>query len=149
MGETPMLKKLTSASFAGLALTVAMVAPAAAQNRAGDSLVNVQISDVTIAVPIAIAANLCDIDVNVLATQTDVGRTTCTADATSIATPGTGGGHGGNRAGDSLVNVQVSDLTVLLPVGIAANVCDVNANVLAEQLEVGRATCDAVANAQT
>jgi hypothetical protein len=142
-----MHRKLIGGSLAGVALAIAMVAPVAAANRAGDSLVNVQVSDTTIAVPIALAANLCDIDVNVLARQADVGGTTCTATAESVATPG--GGGGGNQAGDSLVNVQIDDLNVLLPIGIAANVCDVNANVLAAQLDLGPTTCDAVANAST
>jgi hypothetical protein len=142
-----MFKRLTGASLAAAGLAIALVAPVAAANRAGDSLVNVQVSDTTIAVPIALAANLCDIDVNVLAQQADVGGTTCTATAESIATPG--GGGGGNKAGDSLVNVQIDDLNVLLPIGIAANICDVNANVLAAQLDLGPTTCDAVANAST
>lgn len=42
-----------------------------------------------------------------------------------------------------LVNVNVEDNVVQLPVGIAANVCDVNANVLAVQLREGGAECDA------
>ena len=142
-----MHRKLLGASLAGMALAVALVAPVAAANRAGNSLINVQVSDTTIAVPIALAANLCDIDVNVLAQQADIGRTTCTATADSVATPG--GGGGGNKAGDSLVNVQIDDLNVLLPIGIAANICDVNANVLAAQLDLGPTTCDAVANAST
>jgi acyl-CoA hydrolase len=142
-----MQRKLLGALLGGVALAVALVAPVAAANRAGDSLVNVQVSDTTIAVPIALAANLCDIDVNVLARQADIGRTTCTATAESVATPG--GGGGGNKAGNSLVNVQIDDLNVLLPIGIAANICDVNANVLAAQLDLGPTTCDAVANAST
>jgi hypothetical protein len=36
-----------------------------------------------------------------------------------------------------------------LPIGIAANICDVNANVLAAQLDLGPTACDAVANAST
>ena len=142
-----MHRKLIGGSLAGVALAIALVAPVAAGNQAGNSLVNVQVSDTTIAVPIALAANLCDIDVNVLARQADIGRTTCTATAESVATPG--GGGGGNKAGDSLVNVQIDDLNVLLPIGIAANICDVNANVLAAQLDLGPTTCDAVANAST
>ena len=145
-----LMHKLTVTVCAFAAALLVAAAPASAHNQAGDSLINVQISDVTIAVPIAVAANLCDINVNVLALQAKAGDTTCDADATSVATPGTGhhpGGPGGNQAGDSLVNVQISNLTVLLPVGIAANVCDVNANVLAAQLKVGDTTCTAVANA--
>lgn len=145
-----MTRKTWSTGLAGSALlALALVSPvAAAGNRAGDSLVNVQISDVTIAVPIALAANLCDISVNALAQQAAGGDTTCTATAESIATPGTGGnGGGGNRAGNSLVNVQIDDLTVLLPVAIAANVCDVNVNILAVQLRLGEVTCRAAADA--
>ena len=85
---------------------------------------------------------------NVLARQDNVGGPTCEATAESIATPGTGGNGGGNHAGDSLVNVQVDDLTVLLPVAVAANVCDVDVNVLAQQLNLGGAACDAAANSQ-
>lgn len=122
---------------------------AAAQHEAGDSLVNVQIGDVTILVPVSLAANLCDVNVNVLAEQIREGGATCEATAESIASPGTGDGSGGgHQAGDSLVNVQVGDLTVQLPVAIAANVCDVNVNVLARQIRQGGATCEAEAASQ-
>ena len=144
-----MIKRLLGATIASSALVLTLVGPVAAQNRAGNSLVNVQISDVTIAVPVAVAANLCDISVNVLARQLGAGDTSCEADATSIATPGTGGNGGGNRAGHSLVSVQIADLEVLLPISVAANVCDVAVNVLAVQLQVGDVTCDAVATSET
>ena len=61
---------------------------------------------------------------------------------------------------DGLVNVAVVDVlnnnnvvaNVQVPIGIAANVCGVNANVLAQQRRTGDATCDAraqgVADAQ-
>ncbi len=45
---------------------------------------------------------------------------------------------------DGLVNV--SDLVVQLPIAVAANVCDLNVNVLAEQLRAGDDDCDAVAD---
>ena len=69
------------------------------------------------------------------------------------------------QAGAALVNVQIGDVAVLndflnesqvaalnnlgvpvsvqVPIGIAANVCDVSANVLAAQAKGGGATCDA------
>ena len=138
------------ATFVTMALlAVGAAGSASAQNQAGDSLVNVQIGDVTILLPIAIAANLCDINVNLLAAQVDAGETRCTADATSIATPGPGNdknGGGGNQAGNSLVNVQIGDITLFLPVAIAANVCDVNVNALAVQMRTGPTTCDADAD---
>lgn len=46
---------------------------------------------------------------------------------------------------EGLVNVNISDVIVQLPIGIAANLCEVNANVLAEQARLGGAECDAVA----
>jgi hypothetical protein len=41
------------------------------------------------------------------------------------------------------VNVSQIPVTVQAPIGIAATVCDVNANVLAEQTRNGGARCDA------
>jgi hypothetical protein len=146
-------KTIGTGLVASTMLALALVGPAAAapRNQVGDTLVNVQISDITILVPIAIAANLCDINVNVLADQVDAGDTTCTATAESAATPGSNGGNGngGNQAGNSLVNVQISDLLVAVPIALAANLCDVNVNVLAVQLRLGEATCDATALAQS
>ena len=136
------------ATFVTMSLfAVGAAGSASAGNKAGDSLVNVQISDVTILVPIAIAANLCDINVNILAAQVDAGDTTCTATAESAASPGPNGGNGGggNQAGNSLVNVQLDDIFVAIPIALAANVCDVNVNVLAVQLRTGAATCNATA----
>jgi hypothetical protein len=131
------------------ALSLAFAAPAQAQNTAGDSLVNVQLSDITIAVPIGVAANLCDVNVNILAQQERNGGAQCDADATSTATPGqNGGGPGntGNTAVDSLINVQIDDLEVLVPVAVAANLCDINANVLAAQDRRRGASCTATAD---
>ena len=137
---------------AGLALTsvlaaaaLALPGTASAQNQAGDSLVNVQAGDVTVLLPIAVAANVCDTSVNALARQTKLGPATCDAVADSEATPPQGPGGHQNNAGDSLVNVQIGDITVLAPIGIAANICDTSVNVLAEQNKLGRTTCDAVA----
>ncbi len=80
-----------------------------------------------------------------------------------VATPATA-----QQAG--LVNVEVGDVTVLndflndtqiaalnnlnvpitvqVPIGIAANVCDVSANVLAQQAKNGGATCTAESGSQ-
>ncbi len=145
-----MLRKRFAAGIVGSAvLTLALISPVAAApgNQAGYTLVNVQISDVTILVPVAIAANLCDINVNVLAAQVDAGDTTCTATAESAASPGSNGGNGsnGNQAGNSLVNVQITDVFVAVPIALAANLCDVNVNILALQLRTGDATCTATA----
>ena len=133
-------------ALASLTMGLLVAGPASAQTQQ-DGLVNVNIQDVTIQVPIAIAANICDVNVNVLARQERAGGANCDADATSIATPGTGGNGGGPVTQNGLVNVNVADLVVQLPVAVAANVCDVNVNVLAVQLRQGGAQCDAVATA--
>jgi hypothetical protein len=124
---------------------LALPTTASAQNQAGDSLVNVQAGDVTVLLPIAVAANVCDTSVNALAQQTTVGPATCDAVADSEATPPQGPGGHQNNAGNSLVNVQIGDITVLAPIGIAANICDTNVNVIAEQNKLGRTTCEAAA----
>ncbi len=136
---------VTAATVCSIGLAGA--GPASAQTQQ-DGLVNVNIDDVTIQVPIAIAANLCDINANVLARQERNGGANCDADAESIASPGTGGGGGAPVDQNGLVNVNVSDLVVQLPVAVAANVCDANVNVLAEQLRAGAAECDAVASSE-
>jgi hypothetical protein len=46
---------------------------------------------------------------------------------------------------EGLVNVNIQGLEVFVPVSIAANVCDINVGVLAEQLREGGATCDTTA----
>jgi len=52
-----------------------------------------------------------------------------------------------------LVNVTIGDVTVPVSLGaalgIAANFCDVNVNVLARQLRTGGATCNSDASGQT
>ena len=147
------IKRRAALTLAGAASAAVMViAPGtagAANNQAGNSLVNVQIGDVLVQVPVAVAANLCDVNVNVLAQQAAAGAPTCTADADATADGPPGPGASSNRAGDSLVNVQLGDITAQLPIGVAANICDVNANVLAAQSKLGEAACTATATPTT
>ena len=143
-----MHKRLAGGLLGSLALSVALtgaVAAAPGGNQAGDSLVNVQVSDLTVLVPVALAANLCDINVNILAAQADLGDATCTATAESQASPGWGNGGGGNQAGNSLINVQLDDVFVAVPIALALNICDLDVNVLALQFAAGNTTCDASA----
>jgi hypothetical protein len=113
-------------------------------------LVNVNVEDLVLQLPIAAAANVCDVDVVVLATEILLNDATqCTADAGSegvVSGPAGGGGGGGGTVQEGLVNVNVEDNTILVPIAIAANICDVSVVVLASQLEDGAATCDALAD---
>lgn len=117
--------------------------PAAAQQS---GLVNVDLSNNTVQVPIAVAANVCGLQVGVLAQQLRQAPVNCQSGATSATmSRSTGGGGTANQQG--LVNLAVTGNTVQIPVGIAANICGVQAGVLASQLtQTGTATCNAVAN---
>ena len=146
-----MRKTLGGGLLGSLVLTLAMVggvSAAAGGNQAGDSLVNVQVSDLTVLVPVALAANLCDINVNILAAQADLGDATCTATAESQASPGWNQGKGGNKAGSSLINVQLDNVFVAVPIALALNICDLDVNLLARQFAAGDTTCDASAISQ-
>jgi len=140
--------RLTTAASV-FAVSVAFAAPAQAQNEAGSSLVNVQLSDTTVLVPVSVAANLCDVNANVLAGQVRNGDTECVATPTATATA-PADSAGGNSAGDSLVNVQADDTTIAVPIAVAANICDVNINaLLATQLRTGTPTCTATSDSST
>lgn len=136
---------MVAALAATSALALGVAGPAFGQQEAGDSLVNVQIGDVTVQVPVSVAANVCDVDVNVLSAQAELAPTTCvaTADAVTVAPPGPGTDQ---EAGDSLVNLQIGDVTIQVPISVAANICDVDVNVLSEQIETAPTTCVADAD---
>lgn len=135
---------------AALSVTgVAMATPAtAAPNNANQTgAVNLALQDTTIQVPIALAANICGVAVNVLATATNVSGVECTAEGVSIAEDQDGGG-GNNANQTGLINVAVQDTTVQVPVAVAANVCGVAVNVVAAFTNVSDVTCDALADAE-
>jgi hypothetical protein len=143
---THSLRTTLTAGLASVALALAMLvglgSPAQAQTQEG--LVNVNLTDVVVQLPIAVAANVCDVSVNALAEQLALGDTNCDAVAEPNATVPWNSGDDGAAQQSGLVNINVSDIVVQAPIGLAANVCDVNVNVLARQLRTGDATCDAV-----
>ncbi|MBC7290754.1 MAG: hypothetical protein H5T83_05380 [Actinotalea sp.] len=57
-----------------------------ANNARQQGLVNVAVQDTTVQVPVAVAANVCGLAVNVIARQDVVGETTCEALAEGTAT---------------------------------------------------------------
>ena len=132
--------------IAAAAATVAIAVPvgsASAQDQ--DGLVNVLVTNTQIAVPVSVAANLCDVNVAVLAQQVGVPGTQCTATADSQASH-QGGNGGGNVSQDGLVNIAVTDTQIAVPVAVAANLCDINVGVLARQLGIGETQCTASAS---
>jgi len=137
--------RLTMAAFVAAVSCLAGVTAASAQpHQIG--LLNVAVVDNTVQIPIGVAANVCDVAVNILATATVTSPADCTAVAPATAySTGGGGGGGGSQSG--LVNLWVSDNTIQVPIAIAANICDVAVNVLAQGTATGPAECDAVGNA--
>lgn len=129
-----------------IAASLALAAPAGAQTQQ-EGLVNVNLQDIDVGIPVAVAANVCDVNVNVLTEFIGTGDTACTADAESGAVFGPGNDQGGAQQ-NGLVNVNVSDVVVKVPISVAANICDLDVNVLAQSRQRGRTTCDAVADSQ-
>jgi hypothetical protein len=126
-------------AFAVTMLTAA--APAGAQvNQRG--LVNVAITDTTVQVPVGIAANICGVAANVLATAVNAADVDCTATGVAVAEHENGGG-GGDVVQEGLVNLAVTNTTIQVPVSIAANVCGLAVNILANALNTGTVNCTA------
>ena len=114
--------------------------PAAhAQNQRG--LVNVNVSDVTVQIPVAVAANLCGVNVNVLSAGLLQGPTDCQSGAIALADDQNPDGGHGNQNG--LVNVNITDVTAQVPISLAANICGVNVNLLVQALAQGPVDCTA------
>jgi hypothetical protein len=133
-----------SAVVAAVATSLCIAAaPASAQQQEG--LVNIIVTDVNVQVPVSVAANVCDVNVLVLATQEREGGSQCTATSASVASAGPGdqdGMSGSDVEQDGLVNVLLSNVNAQIPISVAANICDLNVGVLAQQLRVGESTCE-------
>ena len=134
------------ATLIALMLPLAIAAPASAQQQTG--LVNVAVVNNTIQAPVSVAANICGLQVAVLARGLAQGPVTC--DALSTATAATAvrqpGGGGGNQNG--LVNIIVADNVVQIPIAAAANVCGIQVAVLAELVNQVDPVCTANANSR-
>lgn len=130
----------TAGAAASAALGLGLLAGPASAQPQQEGLVNVNVSDVTVQVPVGIAANVCDLTVAALAEVIDEAgacSAVATADAENRNRPG------GSPQQDGLVNVNISDVVVQIPVGVAANVCDTTVAALA-QLQDDARECEAV-----
>jgi hypothetical protein len=151
--SSPVAEKVSNADFflyGRRRLPVAMLvlaSPASAARQEG--LANVNVEDNTILVPIAIAANVCDVTVAILASDLEDGSVTCDALAASDATVTEPTNNSRATRQTGLVNVNIEDLVVLVPIAVAANVCDVDVVVLATEILLNDATmCTASAGAE-
>jgi hypothetical protein len=135
-----------TALLAGSILAVGVAAAPASAQTQQSGLVNVAVVDNTVQIPIGVAANVCQVQVGVLASALQQGPVTCTAVAGATATA-PAPGPGGTTQQNGLVNLAVTNNTIQVPVGIAANICGVQAGVLANDLRQGAAQCNALGNA--
>ena len=108
-----------------------------------EGLVNLNLTGLTVQLPIALTANVCDVDVAVLVDELTDGSAPCTASSNPEAIVATE--DGGPVSQDGLVNVNLTDVVAQIPIGLAANVCDVNVAVLVDTLQDAASPCDAVA----
>jgi hypothetical protein len=126
---------------ASAALAVGAMAGTANAQISQDGLVNVAADNVNVQIPIAAAADICGVAVNVLATAANFGDVDCTTSGVALAdNPGQSSGPVRQRG---LVNVALTDVNVQVPVSVAAAVCGVSVGVLAQAANVGDITCNA------
>ena len=143
------MRKSVVTLFAAICMAVAAtVAPATAANQNG--LVNINLEDNIVQVPVAVAANVCDVDVAVLVgLLADFGSTTCDSEAVSGATVTGRPNNGGGTRQNGLINVNLENNTIQIPIAAAANICDVTVAVLVGAILEDDATqCDADAGAE-
>jgi hypothetical protein len=135
------LRRSAAVLVAAGGLSVAAALPASAQptnNQQG--LINVNLQDVTAQVPVSVAANICGVPVSVLAQGVNPGPVVCTATGNATATRNPGGGNAQNTQ-NGLVNVNIQDVTVQIPVAVVANVCGVPVSILAANIATAPVTC--------
>jgi hypothetical protein len=130
----------TAALTAGAALGLAGPAQAAPPTTQ-EGLVNVNVTDLQVQVPIGIAANICDVNVAVLAGLIEDAPADCDSSVENDVIVERSESGPVNQQG--LVNVNVSGVGVQIPVGVAANVCDVNVAVLVEGVNDATPVCEA------
>ena len=131
---------------AAAATMMGLAGPAnAAPQQSG--LVNVNVTDVTVQVPVAVAANVCDVNVAVLVQDVRDGAADCDANATNGLEVTQNSGSGPGRQ-EGLVNLNLENIAVQIPVTVAANICDVNVAVLVSDLADTAADCTADASGE-
>lgn len=124
-------------------LTAGAAVPAsAAPTNDQRGLVNANLQDISVQVPVSVAAAICGVNVAVLAQGLANGPVDCDANGEATATRDPGGSDAQNRQ-RGLVNVNIQDLDVQVPAAIAADVCGVTVSVLAAALANGPVTCNA------
>lgn len=137
-----MKKLIASAAIAAGSIGL-IAAPADAQPRQ-QGLVNVYVEDLNVQVPVAVAANVCDVTVGVLVSELRDDASTC--DAVANAQADNDNGESSDVRQEGLVNLALVDTNIQIPVGIAANICDVSAAVLVNDFRDAAYPCNSTAD---
>ena len=145
-----MLIRRTAASLISVAAlgvgAVGLASPVAAAPPDQSGLINVNVSDLVVQVPIGIAANICDVNVAVLVGDLIDDAAACNAAAAPNAETDITRPAGGPGTQEGLVNVNVSNILIQAPIGVVANVCDVNVAVLANLVVDEAVPCEGSAD---
>lgn len=136
------LMALSLVALAALALAI----PAQGARQSG--LVNVNLEGNTVQVPVALAANVCDVDVALLVSDLRDGTADCDALSTSEADATVTPRGPGSTRQDGLINVNLENNTVQVPIAAAVNICDVSVLVLVTEVLGGATECTANAGAE-
>ena len=143
-----MFRRFFAAALATVTLSLMGAASVSAQPQQ-NGLVNINVSDNVIQVPVSVAANVCGVTVAALVSDLrQEGETTCDALAESGADATVERGGTGARQ-DGLINVNLENNTIQIPIAAAANICDVDVVILATEILLNDATaCTARAGAE-
>jgi hypothetical protein len=143
-----MFRRSFAAAVATMTLSLMGAASVSAQPQQ-NGLVNINVSDNVIQVPVSVAANVCGVTVAALVSDLrQEGETTCDALAESGADATVERGGTGARQ-DGLINVNLENNTIQIPIAAAANICDVAVVILATEILLNDATaCTARAGSE-
>ena len=136
-------KGLVGATAAAASIGLVGTSTVSAQPIDQDGLVNVAVDDLTVQVPVSVAANICGVAVNVLARGLNTGDVDCAATSQAGADGSASRDGGGPITQNGLVNVALTDTVIQVPVSVAANVCGVGVGILANAANFGDVDCRA------
>lgn len=125
----------------GVLSAMSLVSAASADAQLQEGLVNLNVDDVTVQIPVAVAADICGVAVDVLAQGIVTGPVECQAGAIALADDSDGSGEPIDQNG--LINVNITNVDVQVPVAVAANVCGLSVAALAGALLQGPVDCNA------
>src|SRR4051794_17882365 len=136
-GSMSISKRPLVAALSTCAIALGVSAGPASAQQSG--LVNVDLSNNTVQVPVAVAADICGVQANVLAAGNFGGNALCSSASRSTATGG--GGGGGSTQQQGLVNVSITGNTGQVPLGVAAGFCRAPGKVVPVDHFGGKAVC--------